>query len=143
MDVYHPGKEDNDDHRIVRERLLDVAIPKPPEDGSVIRLEDCLESYFNNKVEVKRHLLRRNTVQSFRSVDKGQVILTESIESRPGSPASMSAYSVPRYFLRAVLTRVRKQIVFSTIGESRPVSLQSIKPVMTSRYVAPGDERAP
>ncbi|QDS70492.1 hypothetical protein FKW77_010124 [Venturia effusa] len=90
MDVYHPGKEDNDDHRIVRERLLDVAIPKPPEDGSVIRLEDCLESYFNNKVEVKRHLQRRNTIQSFRSVDKGQVITTESIESRPGSPASIT-----------------------------------------------------
>ncbi|KAE9985171.1 hypothetical protein BLS_009649 [Venturia inaequalis] len=91
MDVYHPGKEDNDDHRIVRERLLDVAIPNPPEDGSVIRLEDCLESYFNNKVEVKRHLQRRNTIQSFRSMDKGQVITTESIESRPGSPASMNS----------------------------------------------------
>lgn len=107
MDVYHPGKEDNDDHRIVRERLLDVAIPESPEDGSVIRLEDCLESYFNNKVEVKRHLQRRNTIQSFRSMDKGQVIMTESIESRPGSPASMSVYSFPHNVLRMLLTRIR------------------------------------
>jgi hypothetical protein len=64
MDVYHTGKEDNDDHRIVRERLLDVAIPEPPEDGSSVNLEDCLESYFNNKIEVKRHLQRRNTIHS-------------------------------------------------------------------------------
>jgi Ubiquitin carboxyl-terminal hydrolase len=66
MDVYHTGKDDTDDHRIVRERLLDVAIPDPPEDapesGYTIKLEDCLENYFNNKVEVKRYLQRRNTV---------------------------------------------------------------------------------
>lgn len=142
MDVYHPGKEDNDDHRIVRERLLDVAIPNPPEDGSVIRLEDCLESYFNNKVEVKRHLQRRNTIQSFRSMDKGQVITTESIESRPGSPASMSACTFPYDVLRTVLIRVRDQVAFLIIGESRPVNLRNIKPVMTSWCVAHLDERA-
>jgi hypothetical protein len=66
MDVYHTGKDDQDDHRIVKERLLDVAIPDPPEDapedGYTIKLEDCLENYFNNKIEVKRHLQRRNTV---------------------------------------------------------------------------------
>lgn len=136
MDVYHPGKEDNDDHRIVKERLLDVAIPNPPEDGSVIRLEDCLESYFNNKVEVKRHLQRRNTIQSFRSMDKGQVIVTESTDSRPGSPASMSACTIPFDVLRLVLTKARQQIAFLIIGELRMVSLRNIKPVMTSWYVA-------
>src|ERR1700761_4092189 len=66
MDVYHTGKDDSDDHRIVKERLLDVAIPDPPEDapesGYTMKLEDCLENYFNNKVEVKRYLQRRNTV---------------------------------------------------------------------------------
>jgi hypothetical protein len=95
MDVYHTGKEDKDDHRIVRERLLDVAIPEPPKDGSVIRLEDCLESYFNNKIEVKRHLQRRNTVQSFRSIEKGQVLQVETLELRPGSPSSLSGHSLP------------------------------------------------
>jgi Ubiquitin carboxyl-terminal hydrolase len=101
MDVYHTGKEDKDDHRIVRERLLDVAIPKAPEDGSVIRLEDCLESYFNHKIEVKRLLQRRNTLQSLRSMsmDKGQVLQMESIELRPGSPSSMNAHSFPESFL--------------------------------------------
>jgi hypothetical protein len=82
MDVYHTGKDDNDDHRIVRERLLDVAIPPPPADGSAIRLEDCLENYFNNKIEVKRQLQRRNTVQSIRpeAKEKGEVIQVEAVE---------------------------------------------------------------
>jgi hypothetical protein len=82
MDVYHTGKEDNDDHRIVRERLLDVAIPPPPADGSAIRLEDCLENYFNNKIEVKRQLQRRNTLQSIRTVqqEKADVVKVEAVE---------------------------------------------------------------
>ena len=67
MDLYHTGKEDPaDDHKFVNERLLEVAIPEEPRDGtSVITLEDCLEHYFNNRIEVKRHLEqhRRNTLQ--------------------------------------------------------------------------------
>lgn len=104
MDVYHTGKEDKDDHRIVRERLLDVAIPDPPADGSTLRLEDCLESYFNNKIEVKRHLQRRNTVQSFRSTGKTEIYLSESTELRPGSPNSMSAYYSPKLPKASTLT---------------------------------------
>jgi hypothetical protein len=83
MDVYHTGKEDRDDHRIVRERLLDVAIPPPPADGSVIRLEDCLEQYFNNKIEVKRHLQRRNTLQSFRPNEKEMAVDTVEFVDSP------------------------------------------------------------
>jgi len=67
MDLYHTGKEDPaDDHKFVNERLLEVAIPEEPREGtSVITLEDCLEHYFNNRIEVKRHLEqhRRNTLQ--------------------------------------------------------------------------------
>ncbi|KAF2666225.1 cysteine proteinase [Microthyrium microscopicum] len=64
MDVYHTGKESMDDHRYVRERLLDVAIPEGQAEGTAVKLEDCLESFFNNKIEVKRLLQRRNTVNS-------------------------------------------------------------------------------
>jgi hypothetical protein len=81
MDVYHTGKADRDDHRIVRERLLDVAIPPPPEDGSVIALEDCLEQYFNNKIEVKRHLQRRNTLQSVKPEKGMDVEMLEVAET--------------------------------------------------------------
>jgi hypothetical protein len=81
MDVYHYGKEDLDDHRIVRERLLDVAIPEPPENGHSINLEDCLENYFNNKVEVKRHLQRRNTINARPRSEKPEVGHVENIDS--------------------------------------------------------------
>lgn len=69
MDLYHTGKEDTDDHKFVNERLLEVALPdQPPEGRSVLTLEDCLEHYFNNRIEVKRHLeaQRRSTLQGTR-----------------------------------------------------------------------------
>lgn len=44
--------------------MLDVAIPEDIPQGEVVKLETCLEEYFNNRVEVKRHLARRNTVNS-------------------------------------------------------------------------------
>ena len=50
MDIYHTGKEDlTDDHKFINERLLEVAIPEAVE-GQTITLEDCLESYFNNRI---------------------------------------------------------------------------------------------
>jgi hypothetical protein len=71
MDLYHTGKEDpQDDHKFVNERLLEVAIlDEPPEGSSVLTLEDCLEHYFNNRIEVKRHMeeRRRNTLKSANS----------------------------------------------------------------------------
>ena len=69
MDIYHTGREDKeDDHKFVNERLLEVAIPEQ-EGDSVVTLEDCLETYFNNRIEVKRYLQRQNTMASMRSKD--------------------------------------------------------------------------
>jgi hypothetical protein len=69
MDIYHTGREDKeDDHKFVNERLLEVAIPEK-EGDHVITLEDCLETYFNNRIEVKRYLQRQNTIASMRSRD--------------------------------------------------------------------------
>jgi hypothetical protein len=68
MDIFHTGKEDhNDDHKFVQERLLEVAVPDDAERERPIRLEDCLESYFNNQVEVVRRLERSNTKTSVKS----------------------------------------------------------------------------
>ncbi|KAK2595784.1 hypothetical protein QQS21_006547 [Conoideocrella luteorostrata] len=53
--VHHRGKSDKDDHKVVYERLLNLAVPPDPE-GKGIKLEDCLEEYFNSKVEVERYL---------------------------------------------------------------------------------------
>lgn len=70
MDIYHTGREDKeDDHKFVNERLLEVAIPEQ-EDDHIICLEDCLETYFNNRIEVKRYLQRQNTIASTKSKDE-------------------------------------------------------------------------
>lgn len=92
MDLFHTGKEEpDDDHRFVNERLLEVAIlTEPPEGSDVITLEACLESYFNNRIEVRRHMLERqrsNTMHSSRSVnqtpsnEKSSAIHIETVES--------------------------------------------------------------
>lgn len=73
MDLHHAGKEDpQDDHKFINERLLEVAIPESASNGNdVITLEDCLEHYFNNRIEVKRHMenQRRNTLSKTGTVD--------------------------------------------------------------------------
>ncbi|OHW91762.1 ubiquitin carboxyl-terminal hydrolase [Colletotrichum incanum] len=53
VDLFHQGKNDKDDHKLVYERLLNLAVPPDPE-GKGIRLEDCLEEYFNTQVDVLR-----------------------------------------------------------------------------------------
>lgn len=56
VDLFHQGKKDADDHKVVHERLLNLAVPADPE-GKGLKLEDCLEEYFNNKVDVLRDSL--------------------------------------------------------------------------------------
>jgi hypothetical protein len=53
VDLFHQGKRDAGDSKVVYERLLNLAVPDDPE-GKGIRLEDCLEEYFNARVEVSR-----------------------------------------------------------------------------------------
>ena len=98
MDIFHTGREDQkDDHKFIHERLLELAIPDETQDCQSVTLEDCLEMYFNNKIEVKRYmdaLERSNTLTSIRSkssVDsrKGylsNVEIAEINESAPPTP---------------------------------------------------------
>ena len=89
MDIYHTGKEDvNDDHKTINERLLEVAIPEESGENSSVTLESCLEAYFNNKIEVKRHMHRMSTVQKIKSEPKVETIHIEATEvsSQPSSP---------------------------------------------------------
>ncbi|KAI4273849.1 MAG: hypothetical protein L6R35_006377 [Caloplaca aegaea] len=98
MDIFHHGKEESgNDHKFVNERMLEVAIPEDPNDGSALTLETCLENYFNNRIEVKRYLLqRRLTNRSVRSQasfnsSKGSASHVESVElddSMPPAPLS-------------------------------------------------------
>lgn len=104
MDIYHTGREDKeDDHKFVNERLLEVAIPEQ-EDDHVTTLEDCLETYFNNRIEVKRYLQRQNTIASMKSnnesnsetqldrdPEKNEVLHVETVElTGPESPMVQS-----------------------------------------------------
>ncbi|CAG8084245.1 unnamed protein product [Penicillium nalgiovense] len=102
MDIYHTGKEDeSDDHKFINERLLEVAIPPEPTDGQSLTLEDCLEAYFNNIIEVKRHMERRNTTSSIRSADslsisKGSTSHVETVEIESMHTVSPSQTNTPR-----------------------------------------------
>ncbi|PHH59251.1 hypothetical protein CDD81_3531 [Ophiocordyceps australis] len=53
VDLFHQGKRDKDDHKVVYERLLNLAVPADP-DCKGVKLEDCLEEYFNARVDVLR-----------------------------------------------------------------------------------------
>jgi hypothetical protein len=126
MDLFHTGKEDPaDDHKFVNERLLEVAVvTEPPEGSSVVTLEDCLENYFNNRIEVKRHLDRRNTLQSVRSserlrrtnsCEKGGAMHVETVEyfdqpatpkADPSTPIKLPS-SAPSTPIKSPLDRIR------------------------------------
>lgn len=53
VDLFHHGKRDEGDSKVVHERLLNLAVPEDTE-GKGIKLEDCLEEYFNTRVDVLR-----------------------------------------------------------------------------------------
>lgn len=119
MDIYHTGREDaKDDHKFINERLLELAVPEEPEDGSVIiTLEDCLEMYFNNRIEVKRHLdllERKNTLSSVLSradsnkAQTSHVEIAELNSSQPSSPIMpRRASPSPTTPVRPAFTRPR------------------------------------
>lgn len=134
MDLYHTGKPDPaDDHKFVNERLLEVAIlEEAPEGRSVVTLEDCLEHYFNNRIEIKRHLenQRRNTLQSIKNVapetgiqiekEPGTHVEVLELQDRPDSPlvASPAAETPtqskdPFERLRPTMGRKRADSIFS------------------------------
>ncbi|KAH8594807.1 ubiquitin carboxyl-terminal hydrolase-domain-containing protein [Bisporella sp. PMI_857] len=103
MDLYYDSTKDSkDDHKVVQERLLDVAVPDE-EPGRVIKLEECLENYFNNTVQVKRDLKRSDTVSSVqshgsKSSEKEEALHIETREltnSNPGTPISPLTPSTP------------------------------------------------
>jgi hypothetical protein len=64
VDIAHGGKEViEDDHKIINESLLHVPVPGNTSDGPIL-LEECLELYFANSVNVSRQLERRRTLDS-------------------------------------------------------------------------------
>ncbi|KAI9721329.1 MAG: hypothetical protein M1828_005189 [Chrysothrix sp. TS-e1954] len=115
-DLFHSGKEDtSDDHKFVTERLLDVAIPEEAQNG-VVTLEKCLEEYFNNRVEVKRELQRRNTLQRTLSKpdpEKPGATHVETIEIESPAPTPLAETPRKPAFMRPTYMRERATSIFS------------------------------
>jgi hypothetical protein len=148
MDLYYDSTKDSkDDHKVVQERLLDVAVPDE-EPGRVIKLEECLENYFNNTVQVKRDLKRSDTVSSVqshgsKSSEKEEALHIETREltnSNPGTPISPLTPSTPmsQKFRRnrtdsLIATRVkleqneRREGETSTDLDTKPILSRSAK----------------
>jgi len=129
MDIYHTGKQDNDDHRFINERLLEVAIPtlENGQHPAEVKLEDCLEEYFNNRIEVKRYLERRNTLQSTKLSDKaaeaGVAVHVETLELDSEASAPLTPISpMPSYM------------------SQRPVNRHRASSIIQERYVADKNE---
>lgn len=64
VDLFHTGDDDQDDHRFVEERFLAIAVPDEVQPGQRVRLEDCLDGFFNNRIEVSREALARTNTRS-------------------------------------------------------------------------------
>ncbi|GAV28719.1 hypothetical protein PMKS-002193 [Pichia membranifaciens] len=58
LDIIHTGKLNvNDDLRLIGERSLLISIPSSPaSNDNPITLEECLNTYFNNSITVRRHI---------------------------------------------------------------------------------------
>lgn len=132
-DTFHSGEKDMDsDHRFITERLLNVAIPEESIKEGTVTLEKCLEEYFNNRVEVRRELKRRNTIQSQYSrhdsantQDKQAGLHVETVEVTASSP-STPIERPKNPFIRPEL-RERATSIFSdrTFETTRPLKKRS------------------
>lgn len=125
MELYHSGKEDQDDHKIISERLLEVAVPQF-DDNQPITLEDCLEEHFNTRVEVMRRMEGRDAFSSkgplsplseYGSDEK--VPIAEYVESVSDEPTSIPSPTLTRQpstpLSRPAFGRVRAQSVVRRI----------------------------
>lgn len=77
VDLFHQGKNDDADHKVVYERLLNLAVP-PDNNGKGIRLEDCLEEYFNSQVDVLRDSLEEKKAERFETMPNLQPLDTSN-----------------------------------------------------------------
>ena len=107
MDLFHHGKKDDDDHKVVYERMLNVAVPENRE-NLPIRLEDCLEVYLNTRVDVQRNseVAKKSSVSEDRPVpqrSQTQPVLSDNTASAISLSTSLSCASSKWHVLRVGL----------------------------------------
>ncbi|KAI9750573.1 MAG: hypothetical protein M4579_006402 [Chaenotheca gracillima] len=104
---------------------------KKDEKARVITLEDCLEAYFNNRIEVKREMARRATLGSVHSRDdsKSLSMHVETIElgSSPSTPLDSSftqdtplsrSFPTPGGRLNRSSSIIREKVITEDTGAS-------------------------
>ncbi|KAM0251486.1 hypothetical protein ACHAQJ_008154 [Trichoderma viride] len=109
VDLFHQGKHDKDDHKVVYERLLNLAVPSDP-DGNGIKLEDCLEEYFNTQVDVLRD-----------SEEAKKSIIEE------GSPGAVPQLTIPNQIR---LIRDEESTLTPSIVTSSPMEMSPLTPLV-------------
>lgn len=88
---HHATPDENHDHRIVEEQVLNVSVPDI-EEGQKVPLERCLEGFLNNKVEITRSLPQTDIFSSLRHEnDRG--LLRRCNTSRSTPTISISSQS--------------------------------------------------
>lgn len=130
VEIAHGGKTDaKDDHKLINESLLHVPIPGSTTDLP-IRLEQCLELYFSNSVEVSRQLERRRTLSLTdmttnirpRTASRKYSLHFETIEpSSPTGSISNTSQSFPLHSLQRGSTGIageRRSIIITHETES-------------------------
>lgn len=143
MDIYHTGTDDDpDDHKFINERLLEVAVPDEPGGDKAVQLEDCLEEYFNNRIEVVRRLERSNTQSSVRKTQSPAGENTPTFQnfeprepsgSRPTSPSIQISNSPSRQFFSNDLLQQRtnsikrRRVITDETSEDQSETVDSTK----------------
>lgn len=108
VDLFHQGKYDKDDHKIVYERLLNLAVP--PDDGNGVKLEDCLEEYFNTQVDV------------LRDSEEAKKTIAED-----GTPRAVPQLAIPNQIR---LVRDEANVATPTVVTSSPIEMSPLTPLV-------------
>ncbi|KAK3685966.1 ubiquitin carboxyl-terminal hydrolase-domain-containing protein [Podospora appendiculata] len=126
VDLYHQGMRDDDDHKVVHERLLNLAIPSVPE-GKVIKLEDCLEEYFNNQVDVLRE-----SQEDTKANEKGALSRTTTLATTNENEAIPNEDDEATPLQRR--WTVQNSVVESPVSMTYPSSAKSFETLSVSRH---------
>ncbi|KAI0122873.1 ubiquitin carboxyl-terminal hydrolase [Xylariales sp. AK1849] len=117
VDLFHHGKNDEADHKVVYERLLNLAVPPDPE-GKGVQLEDCLEEYLNAQVDVHRD-----------SFEEGKGGRRMTMTPTPQTPNRPETPSTPKSTIRLVIEDGNKGCASPTSAEETDGS--PVAPFMT------------
>lgn len=128
VDIAHGGKEVvEDDHKLVNERMLHIPVPGDDSDPPIL-LEQCLEQYFSNSVNVRRQIERRKTLdqldavafkrpRSYSTKSKKYHVHVETVEMLEGEGGSPSTLASRRTSVSSVDERERDKKDVNTLRE--------------------------